>query len=259
MSYTKLFQSIITSTIWGEDDQTKIVWITLLALADKNGEVQGSLPGVARMACVSTEAVEKALSKFLSPDPYSRTTEDEGRRIEVIDGGWHILNHKKYRDMASDEDRKEKAAIRQQRFRDRKKRNAIVTPALPQNPQAEANTNTDSLIGETIVSPQAATAPVWEELWKESPINARKRSSKAQCKGAWGRIPKSKRPSLETILSALKAWKKDDAWRKNNGEFIPGLHRWINQRQWEDLGSLKDTSVSGIKANRKKSAAEMGI
>ncbi len=123
MPYTKLFSSIITSTIWTEDDQTRIVWITMLALADKNGEVQGSVPGLARLAGVPTEAIDKALEKFLSPDKHSRTKDDEGRRIEVIDGGWSLLNHAKYRDMASKDESKRAGAIRQKRYREKQKRN----------------------------------------------------------------------------------------------------------------------------------------
>lgn len=124
MAYTKLFASIITSTIWIANDQTRIVWITMMALADKNGEVQGSVPGLARIAGVSMEACELALKAFLSPDEHSRTKTDEGRRIEEIDGGWHLLNHEKYRKMASKEDAVEKNAERQRRHR---ARNASVT------------------------------------------------------------------------------------------------------------------------------------
>lgn len=156
MPYTKLFNSIITSTIWSEDDQTRIVWITMLAIADKNGEVQGSIPGLARIAGVPVEACRTAINKFLSPDVDSRTKDDEGRRIETIEGGWHLLNHGKYREMASDADRAEKAAIRQARHREKVKRNnqgnpelvtdsnALVTPESHQIPQADTNTDTNT-------------------------------------------------------------------------------------------------------------------
>lgn len=127
MAYTKLFNSIVTSSIWGESNSTRIVWITLLALADKNGEVQASIPGLARVACVSIEECEAAITAFLSPDVYSRTKDDEGRRAEVIDGGWHLINHEKYRKMASREDEQAKNAERQARFRQNKARNEKVT------------------------------------------------------------------------------------------------------------------------------------
>ncbi len=144
MAYTKLFSSIITSTIWIENDPTRIVWITMLALADKNGEVQGSVPGLARLAGVSVEACDAALATFLAPDERSRTKTDEGRRIEEIDGGWLLLNHAKYRKMASLDDKKEKDAIRQKRAR---QRHAGITPrhaaVTSQSDIAEAEANTE--------------------------------------------------------------------------------------------------------------------
>ena len=123
MAYTKLFSSIITSTIWTEDDKTRIVWITMLACADKNGEVQASIPGLARIAGVTLEAAEAAIQKFLSPDKHSRTKDDEGRRIEEIEGGWYLLNHRKYREMASREDSTNSEAARKARYRARLARN----------------------------------------------------------------------------------------------------------------------------------------
>ncbi|NBW19744.1 MAG: hypothetical protein EBR82_68405 [Caulobacteraceae bacterium] len=110
--YTKLFKSILASSIWSEDDQTRIVWITLLAMADKHGEVHASVPGLARLAGVPIAATETALQRFLSPDPYSRTPDNEGRRLLPMEGGWRIANHAKYRLMASREDEKAKTAAR---------------------------------------------------------------------------------------------------------------------------------------------------
>ena len=117
--YTKLFSSIVTSSIWTEDDQTRIVWVTMLALADMHGEVHASIPGLARVSGVSIDACEKAIAKCLSPDAYSRTPDDEGRRIAPIDGGWEIINHCKYRMMASKDDQKQKTAERVRRHRKR--------------------------------------------------------------------------------------------------------------------------------------------
>ena len=46
--YTKLFGSIVDSTIWRESKETKIVWITMLAKANKEGIVEASLPGLGK-------------------------------------------------------------------------------------------------------------------------------------------------------------------------------------------------------------------
>lgn len=96
--YTKLFKSIITSTIWQEDDYTRLLWITMLAMSDANGTVEGSIPGLAKMAGITIDDCKNSIKKLSSPDKYSRTQEFEGRRIKEIGGGWLILNRVKYRD-----------------------------------------------------------------------------------------------------------------------------------------------------------------
>lgn len=96
--FTKLFQSILTSSIWCEDHATVRVWVAMLASADKNGLVEGSVPGFARIANVTIDEMQAALKKFLSPDPHSRTKECDGRRIEEVRGGWLLLNYKAHRD-----------------------------------------------------------------------------------------------------------------------------------------------------------------
>ncbi len=129
--YTKLFGSILGSTIWREDLATKVVWITMMAMADQDGIVKASVPGLAHLAGVTVEETESAVAKFLSPDPYSRSPENEGRRIEPVDGGWRLLNHSKYREKMSLDDLRERARKRQQKYRDTHrvtpKRDACVT------------------------------------------------------------------------------------------------------------------------------------
>jgi hypothetical protein len=104
-AFTKLASSMLLSTIWLEDDPTRIVWVTILMLADRWGRVAASVPGLAGAANVSVEATEKALEKFTSPDPYSRSKKAGGRRLEKIEGGWFIINHPAYREMRDEEAR----------------------------------------------------------------------------------------------------------------------------------------------------------
>ncbi len=120
-TYTKIFQSILDSTIWQETLATKVVWITLLAMKDRDGYVGAAVPGLAARAGVTLQECETALSKFLSPDPYSRSKQDEGRRIREADGGWVVLNHFKYRDMLNDEQRREYKRVKEAEYRKRRK------------------------------------------------------------------------------------------------------------------------------------------
>lgn len=119
--FTKLFNSIITSTVWQEDAETKVVWITLMALADANGETDTTIPGLARLSGVSIKKCEAALLKFQEPDPYSRSQEFEGRRIIKTTNGWRLLNYTKYREMRDIAVRQEQNRLAQKRFRDKQR------------------------------------------------------------------------------------------------------------------------------------------
>ena len=119
--FTKLFSSIITSTIWKEDNNTRILWITMLAMRNSRHIVEGSIPGLADMARITTAECEASLAKLLSPDPYSRTKEHEGRRILEVDGGWVILNGEKYRKMMNADERREYKANKERGYRKERK------------------------------------------------------------------------------------------------------------------------------------------
>lgn len=102
-TFTKLFSSITSSTVWMEPSGTRLTWIAMLANCDRKGRVFASLPGLAHLARVTMEEAELAIKTFLAPDPHSRTPEHEGRRIAPIDGGWQLLNHAKYREIRDEE------------------------------------------------------------------------------------------------------------------------------------------------------------
>ena len=253
MAYTKLFSSIVTSTIWSESDRTRIVWITMLAICDKNGEVQGSIPGLARIAGVPVEDCRAAIATFLAPDPDSRTKDDEGRRLEEIDGGWLLLNYGKYREMASGEDRLRSAAQRQARARERKKRNsqshaesrtshAPVTPESLQNCQAEAEAEAEN----TNTSPSADRfkIPSEEELRLHAseiglPIPEMLKFQAFYESNGW-MVGKRK---MKSWVGAMAGWKI--RWEESRGvkvtsepkkPFVPQPHRGIFTQ--EDLDML---------------------
>lgn len=147
-SFTKLESSILESTIWGENDQTRIVWVTMMAMADANGCVRASVPGLARRANLhgvsrkeAIKIVEQALAKFQEPDLYSRSEEHDGRRIEIIDRGWRLLNYRRIRDARDLEARREYERERKREQRQRK-RDAPDSPGqsrtVPQDDSAPA-------------------------------------------------------------------------------------------------------------------------
>ena len=145
MSFVKIHGSILDSSIWGESLPTRVVWITMLAMADENGIVEASVGGLARRAVVTIEECREALSAFAGPDPDSRD-DSTGERVEKVPGGWMILNHAEYRDKQTRA--QVLAAKRSREYRDRQKagvtRNAIsARHELPPS-EAEAEAEADS-------------------------------------------------------------------------------------------------------------------
>ena len=144
--YTKVFNSIITSTIWQEDSDTKVVWVTLLALADKDGVADATIPGLANLAGVPLAKTIKAIKKFLAPDPYSRTKTDGGRRMIEVESGWLLLNHAAYREKGDPAARREQNRLAQQRFRAKNANSKqIVSNNNQRSAQAEAEAEAEAV------------------------------------------------------------------------------------------------------------------
>ena len=102
--YAKLSASIVTSSIWCEDDKTFRMWIAMLAMADAKGHVDGSVPGIARLVNCTIPEAEASLERLMQPDPYSRTPDHEGRRLVAEQGGWHVVNYELYRGQGQQKD-----------------------------------------------------------------------------------------------------------------------------------------------------------
>jgi hypothetical protein len=105
--YTKLAPEILQSSIWNEPAEIRIVWITLLAAKDQDGYVRGDARTISRLANVSFDVTERALTMFQQPDSNSHTPDNEGRRIATANGGFIVLNHLKYRELGMSEERRE--------------------------------------------------------------------------------------------------------------------------------------------------------
>lgn len=118
-TWTPLFSGIVRASIWEEPYHVRLVWITILAIKDRDGFVVSSVPGLARSANVSREECEDALKRFEGPDVDSKGHGNEGRRIKRVDGGWVVLGHERNQEKMRDACARIKNAARQKRFRDR--------------------------------------------------------------------------------------------------------------------------------------------
>ena len=117
--YSKLDCGMLHSSVWQEPHDVRVAWITMLLLTDYHGRVYAAIPALAMHNAVSVARMEEIIQIFMSPDPYSKSKDYDGRRIAEIDGGWQVINYPKYRDGLRSPDRT--ANQRKQRQRDRER------------------------------------------------------------------------------------------------------------------------------------------
>jgi hypothetical protein len=248
--FTKLFSEIITSSIWSEDDKTRIVWITMLASCDAMGVVRASVPGLAHVAHVNIVDTRKALLTLCKPDPDSRSKEFEGRRIKECDGGWVILNYTKYRNARHEDERKAYMASYMREYRAKQRVNTSVSnskqckpqlttvnPGKPQLAQAEAEAEADII---PPIPPKGGSGTVLKfeekfiEFWNLLPKPNRIGCGKA--KEAWNKKIKSGSTPDEIIEGVPKLARSERLRKDQDPNGYRPIHAatWINQERWND-------------------------
>jgi len=107
--YGKVFESIYEGSLYGQWEAI-VTMQQLVVLADRDGVVDMTPQAISGKTSIPLEIIEKGLEILSRPDPLSRTDVMDGVRIALLEDhrtwGWYLVNHKKYRDMRSAEDRK---------------------------------------------------------------------------------------------------------------------------------------------------------
>lgn len=117
--FAKIFSQIFDSTI-ADDYPTRHFFMDLLVLADSDGVVEMTPKSISCRTRIPLEKVIEFLKILEAPDPKSRSAEEEGRRLVKIsdrDWGWMIVNYEKYRNIASEFERRTHGRNRIARFR----------------------------------------------------------------------------------------------------------------------------------------------
>lgn len=218
--YTKLHSTILDSSVWAESIATRIVWITMLAMADQNGIVQASTGGLARRANVTREECDEALAVFLGPDPDSRdgTT---GERIEKVAGGWLVLNHANYREKQTRE--QEQTALRVARHRAKQSvtRNDVTDGNAPKRRTASASLHSESS-GERSVEENPKFEAWWEAYGRKG--------SRKQSLAEWVKLKPTDEMAAEVTAKARAyraAYAADPQYQKDG-------QRWLKHAGWMD-------------------------
>lgn len=105
MGYVPLFDNLTTGTLHGRWPDIGL-WPVVLSMADRFGKIDVTPQCIASATGLPLAEVVACLERFCEPDPDSRskTDEDQGRRLELLDPnrkwGWRVVNHAKYREKA---------------------------------------------------------------------------------------------------------------------------------------------------------------
>ena len=241
--FTKLYSSILDSSVWDEDVYTRILWVTMLAKADQNGMVIASPARLRARANIPQAKFDQALITLAAPDPESRTPDNDGRRIKRVQGGWLVLNHKIYRNKRDPEERRV-----YQREWDRKNR--------PSGSERAKSDKSDKVRQKTTKAEAEAEAETtmpeqvgrFDVFWDRYP----NKKGKAVAQKWW----KRNKPTVAQLTLMLNAIAQQEVEKKSllaAGQFCPEWKygsTWLNKRAWEDAVS-SPTQQSQIPPARK--------
>lgn len=226
--YSKLDSGIIHSTIWSEPHDVRVTWITLLAVTDAAGIVRMAIPALAKLVDVPVERMEQILELLHAPDKYSRTKDNDGRRLETVDGGWRILNYSKYREGLKQPD--VTAAERKRRQRERGKSQENVTARHGGSVTVTA-------------SHAYAEAEAEAEANKEDSFEPASGSSKQPPADSLMRFQVSGKPP-EWHLTQSKL----DEWQSLYGKQLDVIHECRKARQWMIDNPSRRKTARGMSA-----------
>ena len=143
--YTPVFDTAFTGTLCGRWPDTG-AWFCLLAIADKNGVIDVTPQYISSVTGMSVDDLLECIDRFMQPDEFSRTKDEDGRRLVAVDPerqwGWKIVNHAKYREKArlqAKNAREVEDGTNKERLQDRRR-----PPLTAADPLSNANTDTNT-------------------------------------------------------------------------------------------------------------------
>ena len=226
--YGKIFQSMYDGTI-AANWKALVTFQQMIILSDADGIIDITPPALTKRTGIPLEIIEEGIKFLEEPDPYSRSQDHEGRRIIRVDEhrpwGWIIVNHEYYRDLASVDDKREKARIRKQKQRAKGSEKGDVTPCHTSS-RMSRHTDTDA---------DTNTLEAFNSFWQHYP----KKRNKGQARKAWLKLSPDK-PLIKKILQAVEVAKESDDWQKEKGKYIPYPATWLNAEGWEDHHGSED-------------------
>ena len=273
MPFVKLDCNILNSSLWIDRDARE-VFITALLMAvpydldeetqeygigsneptgwmvpsGEYGFVAAASVGICRQACVEEDKGMAALIRLAQPEPDSRTPSFDGRRMVRVDGGFVVLNFRKYRD------KDHTAAERQRRYREKKRnaetsRNGVTLRNITQA-EAEAEAYTDTSPTVRVAVPHQKIVDLYHEHCPALPrvkvINSKRQ---AAMRARWKTLEVEVQGTLRKF-NDLDTWERYFKFITNNCGFMLG----DNDRDWVANFDfcIRESAMVGVFENKYK-------
>jgi len=210
--YGKLHDQIFNSSIMETDLEIRYVWFCLIALADKEGFVDYTIEAIARRINLEADKVQEAIEKLCQPDPSSRSDDEGGKRLIPIrqSFGWKLTNYAYYRDLISQEERREYMRNYMKNYRSKQGVNKSKQP-LTELTHTDTDVDTDADAKDSKASAKKPRSPrLSDDEWLKTIRNNK----------AYSHI------DLDSELSKMDAWLSTRPGRVKTRRFIVN---WLNK------------------------------
>jgi hypothetical protein len=153
--FAKVYRSLWDGTL-ARTPEAWIVFVFLLVHCDADGVIEMTPEAIAARSGLKPAAVKRGLEALEQPDPDSRTSSEEGRRLMRLNGnrswGWRIVNYSAYRNQTESE---RAAAYRQRRRVEADERHG-ASRGVTQHHQAEAEAEAEEEEAKHPLAPRAS-------------------------------------------------------------------------------------------------------
>jgi hypothetical protein len=223
---------------------------------------------IARRTNVPVEIVNRGIERLSSPDLESRSPEEEGRRIVLLDPhrswGWRIVNYEQYRNIRDDEARKEyfREHKRMQRAQsktvlDSQGQSNGVNNGSTISTKAEAEAISKSTFADAVAPTKRDSAllkkktpkiseSVLTEIYQAYPRHVGKQEALLAIEKAIHEIAPSR--DAQWLLGRTRAFAQQR--RGEDEQFTPYPATWFNKKRFEDelLDGVLDGKIPDVRS-----------
>lgn len=240
--YGKLFASMFDGSLYG-NWKAIVTFQQMIVLCGPDGVVDMTPQALAARTSIPLDIIQEGIAVLEAPDQYSRSPEQDGRRIERLDShrpwGWQIVNYRKYRQLVSAVEKRE---ADRDRIAQKRRQARLAASSSDETRHNATQLDMSQPVAEVAQAEAEVNAPpnprkrgngvdrsLFDRFWSVYP----RKASKGLAEKAFAKIAPDEQ-LVGRMCAAIERAKTSEQWRKDSGQFIPYPASWLSARGWED-------------------------